>query len=201
MKTVAICGSTCVGKTTLINKLCPIYLEAFVIRERVEENPYFNHCADLKDGCMFKSQLMFYSQYLGDVAQVLKNNYAVVLCDRCIDEHYLISQYRYSIGQLSEGELVICESFAKNIKRVSPTIDKFIYLHCSKETALKRMRSRSEIWDKYLEGRTLERLIAVYDSWYHKLVESGADVMSVDTEKPFDIESIVRWIDGSEKCG
>ena len=100
MKNIAICGSTCVGKTTLIARLRrEFFPDALVVEENVEQNPYIRAAGSTQSRNVFHSQLFFYSGYLKSVAQLLAgkgNKERIVLFDRFIEEHALISSYRHT---------------------------------------------------------------------------------------------------------
>ncbi len=195
MKTIAICGSTCVGKTTLINNLLPYYSNSFVVQEQAQNNPFFFNDKNGEENCVFKSQLMFYAEYLKNISECLKNQYEIIFFDRYIDEYFLISKFRYSIGELSGSEFFICSNFAENIKFFSPRINKIIYLHCSLETAIERKYNRARRWDLNVNVNHLQELMSAYDKWYEEISNNeNIKTMSVNTDNEIDLNNIIEFI-------
>lgn len=195
-KNIAICGSTCVGKTTLIEKLRSYYLDVSVIKESPQNNPFFDNCFETGKGSMFKSQLMFYSEYLKNLAACIEENREYMLFDRFIDEYQFLSNFRYSIGEISDSELFICNSLAEGIKFFSPPIHKIIYLHCSLSTAIERKRKRAKKWDRVINENLMESLMQSYDEWYYRVVEThNIETISINTDYPIPFEEIISFLD------
>lgn len=197
MKTIAVSGSTCVGKTTLINKLIVEYPNSYVVAEKAENNPFFTRCFDNTNATMFKSQLMFYIEYLQNIAQINNFNKEIVFFDRYIDEHALISKFRYEIGELSESEFFICNNLANSIKMFSPQITKIIYLHCPLETVIERKKIRNKRWDVDIDAVNLGKLAQTYNEWFVNTIKgnNSIEVLSLDTSVEIDLKKIKEFID------
>lgn len=196
MKTIAICGSTCVGKTTLINRLILNYKDAFVVQEKAEDNIFFKKCFDMSEGTAFKGQLMFYIEYLNNILSSLKDKYSFIFFDRFIEEHLLLSKFRYSIGELTKEEFYICEQLAQSIKQISPKIHKIIYLYCSLETVILRKQNRNKIWDKDINHEYLKKLNETYNEWFSNLYTTydSNNVLCLNTDSQININEVIKFI-------
>lgn len=198
MKTVAVSGSTCVGKTTLIKQLAPYYKNIFVIQEQAEKNPFFHRCFSDGKESSFKSQLMFYIEHLNNISQLYKNtnNPEIIFFDRFIDEHKLISKFRYGLGELTESEYYICKNLAESIESVSPQINKIIYLHCSLEVSIERKKMRNKEWDNDIDVKKIKELMNCYDDWFNDFTKKSPTIqcISINTDSSIDIKRIIDFI-------
>ena len=184
---IAISGSTCAGKTTLISLLCehPYFKSrCSVISERSEENPYLGI-----RGKVFLSQIFFYTSYFNDIKELLgEGKTEHVFFDRTIDEHILISRFRYSRGELTESEMNLCNSFAMLIKEQHPKIDKTVYLYCSAETVVTRQIKRG---DAFAYSKDFIDELNLY---YTEFANSQDNILFVNTDEGIDLEPIVAFL-------
>lgn len=183
---IAVSGSTCVGKTTLINLLLSdkrFQNNGIAIFEHINTN---THICNQDE--RFQSQMFFYINYLDDLLHLPYDEKQIVFFDRTIEEHLLISKIRYDYGELTDSEYFMCDKIANCIKMLHPKIDKTIYLYCSSELAYKRqeMREPKVIYDINF----LNKLNCIYKNW----AEEQSNIFFVNTENPFDIDRIINFI-------
>ncbi len=68
---------------------------------------------------------------------------------------------------------------SKNIR------NRTIYLRCSVETAMKRIKKRGREEERGIEKEYLEKLGRYHDEW---LMKGGEDVMIVDCDREFEVD-------------
>jgi deoxyadenosine/deoxycytidine kinase len=184
---IAISGSTCAGKTTLISLLCehPFFKSrCAVISERAAENPYLG-----VPGKVFLSQIFFYASYFSDINDLFgEGKPEHVFFDRSVDEHMLISRFRYGRGELTASELNLCNSFASLIKENHPQIDKTVYLYCSAETVSARQKKRG---DSFTYSKDFIEELNLY---YTEFAQGQDNILFVNTDDGIDIERIVDFL-------
>jgi len=183
---IAISGSTCSGKSTLIKLLLeePMFRgRSTVISEHASDNPFLGVFEKT-----FQSQMFFYVSYLKDVASLDEKKDDYVFFDRTIDEYMLISRFRYKNGELSADEYALCQELALLIKDAHPQIDKTVFLYCSSETAQARQKKRN---DKALYSRTF---LDDLNTCYRDYAKTKRNILMVDTDQGLDIGRIVDFI-------
>ncbi|MBQ4324765.1 MAG: deoxynucleoside kinase [Clostridia bacterium] len=184
---IAISGSTCVGKTTLIRLLLKDKMfqdKGVLISESAEQNPHLGNPKET-----FQSQMFFYTTYLDDILHLSNNkDFEYVFYDRTIDEHLLISKFRYEIGEMTASEYFICKKFAGCIKELQPQIHKTIFLYCSAETAYFRQRKRGD--KSPYNIMFYNELNRVYQEW----AKAQQNILFVDTDNSIDVNAIVDFI-------
>lgn len=197
MKNVAICGSTCVGKTTLLNALKHRFLpQALIVAENVEQNPYVCSADAGEKSKALHSQIFFYNSYLKSIAELLKNEdneNRIVLFDRFIEDHLLISTYRHKIGELGDDDFDVCSGLAHSICSLPLKIDKVIYLYCSESTMIERLSIRDKSWDRSQNYDNIRLLSRMYDCWYEK-ISARYPSIKVNTDIPIDFNAVIDFI-------
>lgn len=187
MMHIAISGSTCVGKTTLIRFLLKEKIfqdKGVLISECAEQNPHLGKAKET-----FQSQMFFYTNYLNSLLHLSNyNDLKYVFYDRTIDEYLLISKFRYELGEMTASEYSICKKFAGSLKEIQPKIDKTIFLYCSAETAHFRQLERG---DKSLYSISFHNeLNCIYREW----AKAQKNILFVNTDNSIDINAIVDFI-------
>lgn len=185
---ISVSGSTCVGKTTLINQLMkiPQFQDCSQASlEPAEANPFL-----YKENSIFQSQVFFYAEYLKKCVDYLHQPmpHKYYFLDRCIDEYELISDYRFKLGELTEEEHTLCLSLVRSIKKIAPPIDKTIYLYCSPCTILERQAIRDR--HNYYSENTITLLNSMYHDWASK----QPNILYVNTDQAINISEIIHFL-------
>jgi len=193
MKYVSISGSVAAGKTTMLNLLMQQLGErAKAHEERPQDNPFIrDYYADSKRWS-FHSQMTFLALYFDD-PQWKKQDREFFFFDRCLIENLVIARYRMEEGDLTQDEYAVIEKMAGGIAALMPPIDKYIYLRCSADLLVKRLRERGREYEGALGMAYASKLKALYDAWLETLPQDR--VMIVDEDEGFDLADVLRFLE------
>lgn len=193
MKYISISGAVAAGKTTMLGLL----MQALGNRAKAHEecpqnNPFIReYYADSKRWS-FHSQMTFLALYF-DHPQWKQEDCDFYFFDRCLIENLVIARYRMEAGDLTPDEYSIIEKMAKGIADLMPPIDKYIYLRCSADLLVKRLRDRGREYEGALGMAYASKLKALYDAWLETLPQDR--VLIVDEDEGVDIDAVLRFLE------
>lgn len=196
MKYISISGTVAAGKTTLLNLLLQqLQDRASFHREQPEKNPFI--CQYYADSTRwsFHSQMTFLSLYFEQM-DWLNEDHEFFFFDRCLIENLVIAQYRHQEGHLSDEEYHVIEQMANGISRLMPPIDKYIYLRCSTQLLVARLRERGREYEGQLGWDYAQKLNSLYEEWLNTLPRER--VLILDEDRGIDLEEVLRFIEADE---
>ena len=193
MKYVSISGAVAAGKTTMLGLLLESLGDrAKAHEERPQDNPFIcEYYADSKRWS-FHSQMTFLALYF-DHPEWKREDRDFFFFDRCLIENLVIARYRMEEGDLMQTEYDVIEKMASGIASLMPSIDKYIYLRCSAELLVKRLRERGREYEGALGIAYASKLKRLYDEWLQTLPQER--VMIVDEDEGFDLDEVLRFLE------
>lgn len=193
MKYVSISGAVAAGKTTMLSLLLQTLGErAKAHEERPQDNPFIReYYADSKRWS-FHSQITFLALYF-DHPDWKNSNRDFYFYDRCLIENLVIARYRMEEGDLTSDEYAVIEKTARGVADLMPPIDKYIYLRCSAELLVKRLRDRGREYEGALGMAYASKLKALYDEWLETLPKDR--VLIVDEDEGVDMDAVLRFLE------
>lgn len=188
-KYIAIIGGIAVGKTTIGNEICNNLSGTKFIQEDVLDNEFLpDFYSDMK-------KWAFHSR-ISTLAMISSNyclnneNYKYILMDRCLDELINFAELQYNKNNMSEREFSVYKTLQKNLVKLAPPINYFIYCYCSPETSLQRIKLRDREFEQKIDIEYITNLNKIYDNWVNGLDKDK--VIKVNTET--SIKSIVNQL-------
>lgn len=193
MKYVSISGAVAAGKTTMLSLLLQTLGErAKAHEERPQDNPFIReYYADSKRWS-FHSQITFLALYF-DHPDWKNSDRDFYFYDRCLIENLVIARYRMEEGDLIPDEYAVIEKTARGVADLMPPIDKYIYLRCSAELLVKRLRDRGREYEGALGMAYASKLKALYDEWLETLPKDR--VLIVDEDEGVDMDAVLRFLE------
>lgn len=193
MKYVSISGAVAAGKTTMLSLLLQTLGErAKAHEERPQDNPFIReYYADSKRWS-FHSQITFLALYF-DHPDWKNSDRDFYFYDRCLIENLVIARYRMEEGDLTPDEYAVIEKTARGVADLMPPIDKYIYLRCSAELLVKRLRDRGREYEGALGMAYASKLQALYDEWLETLPKDR--VLIVDEDEGVDMDAVLRFLE------
>lgn len=193
MKYVSISGAVAAGKTTMLSLLMQALGDrAKAHEERPQDNPFIcEYYADSKRWS-FHSQMTFLALYF-DRPEWKRADREFFFFDRCLIENLVIARYRMEEGDLTQAEYGVIEKMANGIASLMPPIDKYIYLRCSADLLVKRLRDRGREYEGALGMAYASKLKTLYDEWLENLPQDR--VMIVDEDAGFDLDEVLRFLE------
>jgi len=193
MKHISISGTVAAGKTTLMGLLLKeLGDRALAHEERPQDNPFINEYYSDSRRWSFHSQMTFLALYFDDDSWKTADR-EFYFFDRCLTENLVLARYRLQQGDLTDAEYSVIEKMANGIGSLMPPIDKYIYLRCSADLLVRRLRDRGRAYESALETEYAEKLKALYDAWLETLPPDR--VMIVDEDEGVDLDEVLRFIE------
>lgn len=169
-----IIGGMGVGKTTLCSTLSGMGFRC--INENLGQNQYLDLAYKNPDSYGFYSQLSF---YLGNFFTLKQNT---IPNDITIFDYSVITDRAYATLFLKGEEQSVALQAIDCLENKEGRADLYLYLTCSPEAQIKRIRSRNRDHEK---GVTVD-FIATLDSHLRhytvQAAEQGAQIITIDTE-------------------
>lgn len=165
---IAVEGVIGAGKTSLA-KLLAARLEAPVVLEQPEENPYLKDFYQEPKRFAFQVQLFF---LLSRYRQLLS------LPQRDLFHEYLIADYFFAKDKifahmnLEERDLVLYERVAHLMEREVPKPDLVIYLQSPTERLIQNIKKRNLSYEKPVSTEYIVTLNNAYNDFFFKYTDS-----------------------------
>ena len=193
MRYISISGAVAAGKTTLLNRLLERLGErAISHKERPENNPFIQDYYSDSRRWSFHSQMTFLALYFDDDSW-WNGDHEFYIYDRCLIENLVLAKYRLNEGDLTDVEYAVIEKMARGINRMMPQIDKYIYLRCSVDLLVERLRLRGREYEGSLGEDYARKLSILYEEWLQTLPKEK--VLIVDQDAGVDLEEVIRFIE------
>lgn len=175
---VAVCGSIGVGKTTLSQRLADKLHDAQYFQERGEDNPFLDLFYSDMERWGFHNRISFLNSHT--VAYRNLNAKAqYIVFDRIIHEVAVFSKLQYDIGGSRGHEDTIYWSLYETLVHFIPQPDAIIYLRCSIDIALDRIKKRGHQYEQNMDATYLTSLQSYYDNWIAGFLPSRT--LTIDT--------------------
>src|SRR5512136_2937983 len=194
---IAIEGVIGVGKTTLARLLRPM-LEAEILLEIFEENPFLSDFYADRERYAFQTQIFFllsrYHQQRRTVAELLGQSENVI-ADYTFEKDALFARINLKGDEL-EMYYRVHEALAEKI--IPP--DLIIYLRASTEVLMQRIASRDRPYERNMESAYIEELNQAYEAFFADHQGRRSPVQVLDTNdldyvrRPQDLEFVAERI-------
>lgn len=201
-KYICVEGVIGVGKTSLTNLLAE-YLDAKVIYEQPDENPFLNDFYREPRRFAFQTQLFFllsrYRQQQESFQTELFHKYTI--------SDYLFAKDRiFAHLNLEDRELYLYDRIASLLEREIPKPDLVVYLQSSPERLMANIRKRSRSYEKNMSEEYIRSLNEAYNRFFFHYNETPLLVINstlidfVNNENDFKelVKQIMRSHSGIE---
>lgn len=191
---IAIVGGIAVGKSSIINELRNNISNCLLIEEDVSRNIFLSDFYDDMKKWAFHSRISTLAMIANNYLQIPNDPLPkVVLMDRCIDELITFAQLHYDKGNLSDKEFATYKLLYGSFLGLAPAIDLFIYVNCSAEKSLERIKQRRRSFEQGITREYISILNRYYESWLSTL--DPAKIISINTENGTPISDVKKMID------
>lgn len=192
-KYIAVEGPIGVGKTTLAKKLGTAFRGRY-LADSDAINPYLKTFYQQPDKVAFHTQMHFLMSRLQELETAnIANETRCVLADFMLDKDRLFAELT-----LDESEWQMYSSVYERCTRNLPKPDLVIYLQAPLSRLVQRIERRGIKHEQRIESRYLQRLIELYERFFHQydasplLIVNAADINLADS--PADFEMLVERI-------
>jgi len=182
------------GKTSL-SRLLSERLQAKLILEEVEENPFLKDFYKDRERYAFQTQMHFlFSRF-----QQQRNLRQMELFSERMVSDYLFQKDRIFAGlNLTDRELLLYEKIVKQIELEIPKPDVVVYLQANTETLLARIQSRGRPFEKEMDREYLKALNEAYNYFFFHYSDAPLLVVQTDAidflRRPSDLDDLTKRI-------
>jgi deoxyadenosine/deoxycytidine kinase len=187
---IAFCGSVAVGKTTIIRMLERKLANAYVADENIESNLYLEDFYSDPKRWSFHSRISFLAirtAFYKDVPQAAQ----YVLIDRCLHELITFANLHYESGLLSERDYQTFSSLHETLVYLAPALAKIVYVHCSPETSMDRIKRRGRGFENKISLEYLKKINNAYEAWLKTI---NVDTIRINTDEEIDLSYLMKCV-------
>ena len=191
---IAIEGTIGVGKTSLANIIAK-RLEAKLILEKFEENPFLKDFYGNQDTYAFQTQLFFllsrYSQH-----QELKQ--VDIFSKIIISDYMFIKDRLFACLNLNDREMVLYDSIAKILEKEIIYPDLAIFLQADTDKLMENIKKRGREYEQNMNWNYIDSLNQVYNEYFFRydkgplLIINTNDIDFVNNND--DLEGIMNFL-------
>ncbi len=189
--TVAISGGVGVGKTTLGKCLVELNPRYYFFEDDVKRNPYLARFYEDMTAWSFHSRISFLA-LKSEIYREFNGSFDVAIIDRCVHELDIFASIQHDLGNMTEDEYAIYRSLHDSLLFLVPEPDLILYVNCSIETALSRIRLRARPYEQGIDAAYLKMILERYEKWIAEL--SPQKVIMVNTDQGSDLLNLALRI-------
>jgi len=172
---IAVEGVIASGKTSLAGLLAE-ELNAKLLLEEPEKNPFLKHFYKNPEQYAFKTQIYFLlSRYTQQVGMMQKE-----LFHDCLISDYLFLKDRiFASVNLNENEFSLYEKVASLLEREINLPDLVIYLQTSIKKVMENIRKRNYYYEQNIPEEYIKELMEAYNQFFFHYKESSLLIVNV----------------------
>jgi deoxyguanosine kinase len=173
---IAVEGAIGAGKTSLA-KILAEKLEARLILEETEENPFLSDFYKNKERFAFQTQIFFLlSRY-----RQQQDLFATDLFQKKLISDYFFDKDRiFASVALSSNEFYLYERLLSILEKDIPRPDLVIYLQANPEVLLKRIKERERPYEKNIDLEYVRALNEAYNYYFFHYAKTPLLVVNTD---------------------
>lgn len=191
---VAIEGVIGVGKTSLAELLAD-HLNARLILEAFEENPFLPDFYADPDRYAFQTQLFF---LLSRYRQQQELRQTDVFHKLFFTDYMFVKDRLFASLNLNEKEMSLYDSVASMLERNVLNPDMVIYLQADTDRLMQRIASRDRDFEKGISRDYIDALNQVYNEFFFRYQESPLLIINTNdidfVHNQEDLEEVIRYI-------
>lgn len=191
---IAIEGVIGVGKTSLA-KLLSNHLNAKLVLEQFEENPFLEEFYSDRERFAFQTQLWFLLSRYRQQQEIQQMD----LFHRLLVTDYMFVKDRlFAFVNLNDKELALYEKIADLLERDIPSPDLVIYLQADTDRLMKNIHNRNRAFEEPITRDYIEALNQVYNQYFLQYNQGPLLIINA-TEIDFvndrdDLEDLIKTI-------
>lgn len=174
---IVIEGPIGVGKSSLARRLAR-HLNAELLLEQAEENPFLERFYDDLPGYAFQTQLAFLFQRMRQVQGLAQPG---MFTHTVVSDFMFAKDALFARMTLSDDEYPLYAQMYAQLAPQVPQPDLVVWLQAGPATLLQRVRERGIAMEQRITGDYLQALCDAYVGYFRHY--DGAPVFGVDTEQ------------------
>lgn len=190
---IALVGGIAVGKTTILKSLGQSFTNSYLIEEDVNNNIFLSDFYQDMKTWAFHSRISTIAMIVNNYLSVPNDpSIQVVLMDRCIDELITFAQLHYEKNNMSSKEFAVYKMLYNSFLRLAPSIDLFIYITCSAQTSLERIKKRNRVFEQGISIDYINAINGYYQEWINSL--NSEKVLRICTDDETVLPNIIQKV-------
>ncbi len=165
---IAVEGVIGVGKTTLARRLAKS-LDAALVLEVVEENPFLPRFYDDPEAFAFQTQMFF---LLSRYRQQLELSQRDLFAESVIADYIFAKDQIFATINLGEEELALYRSVVPLLEARLHRPDLVVYLQATTDVLLDRIKRRGRSFEREISREYLETLADAYNHFFFHYTET-----------------------------
>tara|TARA_B100001741_G_C16314359_1_gene487407 strand:- start:38 stop:679 length:642 start_codon:yes stop_codon:yes gene_type:complete len=191
---VAIEGCIGVGKTSLA-KLLTERLEAKLILEKFEDNPFLPDFYKNPERYAFQTQLFFLLSRYRQQIDLQQTD----LFYKCIVSDYIFAKDRlFATLNLSEKEISLYDNVASLLEKNITFPNLVIFLQSDTERLMENIRKRGRNYEKQMDWKYIDSLNQVYNEYFFRYDKSPLMIINTNdidfVNNKDDLEEVLNFI-------
>ena len=191
---IAIEGTIGVGKTSLANIIAK-KLDAKLVLEKFEENPFLKDFYQNQDRHAFQPQLFFllsrYSQHQ-DLKQV------DIFSKIILSDYMFIKDRLFACLNLNDREMVLYDSIAKILEKDIVYPDLAIFLQADTDKLMSNIKKRGREYEENMDWNYIDSLNQVYNEYFFRYDKSPLLIINTNeidfVNNNEDLEGIMNFL-------
>ncbi|MED5474981.1 MAG: deoxynucleoside kinase [Candidatus Neomarinimicrobiota bacterium] len=191
---IAIEGTIGVGKTSL-TKILSKRLNAKLVLEEFEQNPFLEDFYSDPKGYAFQTQMFF---LLSRYRQQLSLQQTDLFSNNIISDYMFAKDRLFATLNLNDKELDLYNTVASLLEKNLSYPDMVIFLQSDTDRLIKNIKSRGRTYEEKIDMNYLDALNQIYTEYFFKydksplLIINTNDIDFVNNQK--DLEEIISFI-------
>ncbi len=197
---IAIEGVIGAGKTSLA-KMITERLQAKLVLEKFEENPFLTKFYEDQEHYAFQTQIFFLLSRYKQQQELFQGDlfYNFLVSDYIFDKDKI-----FAYLTLQDDELKLYETLISTIEKNIPTPDLVVYLQSSTERLMGNIKQRGRSFEENMSGEYIKDLNEAYNYFFFRyksaplLIINSTEIDFVN--KPDDFEDLLEQILKTDKA-
>jgi len=191
---IAIEGTIGVGKTSLAQILGD-RLEAKLILEEFEENPFLVDFYKNSEQFAFQTQLFFLLSRYRQQQQLQQTD---LFTKTLISDYMFVKDRLFAALNLNDKEMSLYNAVARILEKNVTSPDMVIFLQSDTDRLMQNIKLRSREYEKLIDWKYIDALNQMYNEYFFRynnsplLIINTNDIDFVNNEK--DLEEIIEFI-------
>ena len=191
---VAIEGCIGVGKTSLA-KLLTERLEAKLVLEKFEDNPFLPDFYQNPERYAFQTQLFFLLSRYRQQIDLQQTD----LFYKCVVSDYIFAKDRlFATLNLSEKEISLYDSVASLLEKNITFPNLVIFLQSDTDRLMENIRKRGRNYEKQMDWKYIDSLNQVYNEYFFRYDKSPLMIINTNdidfVNNKDDLEEVLNFI-------
>ena len=191
---IAIEGNIGVGKSSLA-KILGMRLEAKIILEKFEENPFLSDFYNDHERFSFQTQLFF---LLSRYRQQQELHQTDLFSNTIITDYMFVKDRLFAALNLNDKEMSLYNSVATILEKNVSVPDMVIFLQADTDRLMHNIKIRGREYEKKINWKYIDALSQVYSEYFFRydksplLIINTNDIDFVNNQD--DLEGIIHFI-------